>query len=159
MNNPLTKINGEWFASHRPKALHFFVGLILVVLFVVGFQKYCDKRTEQREDERIKKYDAEVDEKMQVFQNYIEMANRDHQTTTAILDAMQTMTKNIKVLAKNDIVITERVKAISENEYKAARGQKNNQAAVNSRTSKPGKPLRAREADALKIDRELYPTN
>lgn len=148
---------GSALAFARGYGLFLIVGLVLLVFFIVGIQKACDRRAERLEDEHIKAYDVEIAERLKVFQNYINSANRDHETTMTILDAMSKMTRNINQLAENDKTITARVDEISQNEYKAARGQKNNQAQVKNGKAKTNKPLKVREIEALKTDAELYP--
>lgn len=144
--------------SLRSVALLGVMVLALIILGIVSVQKSCDRRLEQLEDEKIKAYDAEIVERLEVFQRYIELANKDHETTTAILDAMNGMNRNINQLAENDKTITARVDKMSQNEYRQARSQKNNQADVKSgRMKTPAKPLRRREIDALKTDAQLYP--
>lgn len=143
-----------WIRSH---GIFVIVGVGLLLFGFISLQNYLDRRSEERENARTAKNDAEFAEKMKVFQSLIEMANRDHQTTTAILDTMQKMTKNIDTLAATDREITARVNKISEEEYTNARSQKNNQKAVANHTARPNRPLRTRELEVLRSDAELYP--
>ncbi len=145
--------------SSPKKIISIVAGLALLVIFIVGIQKACDKRAERIEDEKLRAYDAEVASKLAVFQSYIDLANKDHETTTQILDAMVGMSKNISLLAENDKTITARVEEISRDEYKAARYQKNDQAAVKTGKAKSTKSIDARETEALKTDALLYPEN
>ena len=145
--------------SKIPQSPILFIALAFLIFAVVGLQQYCDKRAEQSENERIAAYEREIQQKNADFQKYLEMANNDHRTTTTILDAMTAMSKNINDLAENDKNITARVNQIAENEYAAARNQKNNQTPVSTGKAKNTKPLSVREVEALKVDDELYPNN
>lgn len=156
-NLRLSTANGYgWIKSH---------GILLIIVcavFIVAFNglsRYLDRRAELREDTRTAKSDHVFAEKMEIFQNFMEMANRDHQATMTVLDNIQLMTKNIDTLAANDREITMRVNKINEEEYKNARSQKNNQKAVSGRTARSNVPLRQREQSALATDAELYPDN
>ncbi len=155
----LKLLAGNLFSRIRAKLGVPLMTVIIAVLLLLTFiytEKYFDRRSELREDARFSAYEKEADQHMRVFQNYIEMANRDHETTTAILDAMGNITKNINLLAENDRRIDERVNQISEGEYKDARNQKNNQKAVADHTDRSDKPLGKRIEDVLANDRELF---
>ncbi len=150
---------GSLMAFVTRYALAIVIGLGLLLLVIIGGQKACDNRRQRIENEEIKQYEEEVAERLKVFQNYIDRANSDHKMTTGILDALSSMTRNINDLNDNDKIITRRVNEIEETDYKQARTQKNNQAAVKSGKAKSKKPIRTREIDALKTDEELYPSN
>ncbi len=138
-------------------ALLIVIGLGLLLLIIIGGQKACDNRRQRLENEKLKQYEEEVAARLKIFQSYIDSANNDHQMTAGILESLSSMTKNINTLNDNDKIITSRVNEIAETEYKSARTQKNNQAAVKSGKAKSKKPIRTREIDALKTDEELYP--
>lgn len=140
--------------SPRVKTALAFAALFVLIVLFFGIQKACQTRTERLEDEKTKQYEADVATRLKVFQNYIEMANEDHKTTTAILDTMQKMTTNINLLAVNDREITGRVNQISENEYRQARAQKTGEPTIYRRL-KPLQPIKQRENDALERQKEI----
>jgi hypothetical protein len=155
-----SSLHGSLMAFVTRYALAIVISLALLLLLIIGGQKACDNRSQRIENERIKQYEEEVAERLKIFQSYIDRANSDHRMTTGILDALSSVTKNINALNDNDKIITRRVNEIEETEYKQARTQKNNQAAVKRGTAaKSKKPIRTREIDALKADEELYPSN
>lgn len=145
----------EMFGFVRAHGWIFIIAFSLVILLIIVGQKACDRRREQMEDEKIRALETEVKERTEVFKNHIETANRNQETTTAILDSMAIMSKNIQTLAENDIEISLRVDGIA-GEYQATR---NATPEARARTVKTRAkiPIRTREVDALKADAELYP--
>lgn len=144
----------DWIIRNK---IALVLGCAVALLIFVGGQKACDSYRETQENERIKEIERQAAEREQTFKKYIDMANTDHATTTAILDTMASVTRDINELREQDKAIESRIESVVP-EYKAARRQSNNQSAIqNGRNRLTGEQLRRKENELLKADSQLYP--
>lgn len=134
------------------------IGLPMMILaaVVVSYFVYSSvrewrlKNAIERQNERMDQYGRDTEAAIANANKYLEIADRNHEAATALIEVVDGLTENVKTLAEQDRVINLQVSDLRSN-YENARNQNR------SVNPQPDLSLGERESRVLATDAELYP--
>lgn len=129
------------------------IAVLSVFILLTYYREWQLKEAISKQDERVEQYRQQSNEAVAIANDYLEMADKNHQATVGLVDVVKGLTDNIKQLAENDRIINVKVND-SKQEYENSRNQKRSNPTA---AAKSNVPLRQREDNVLAADRELYP--